>query len=617
MDEKDLIKERIDIVDLIGEYVDLKKSGREWKGLCPFHEERTPSFYVIPHQQRYYCFGCHAQGDAFDFLGQKAGMPFIDALQHLAGRAGVTLRQPQRLAEEHRRDRPYREALAFAAQWFIQQLADPAGGAAARDYLDRRGVSVEARERFGIGWAPDEWRGLRDAAARHGIQDDVLGELGLIKKSKKAIEPYDQFRGRIIFPIRSKPSEVVGFSGRIIGSDGPKYLNSSESRFFKKSRLLYGFAESNYAIRSSERAIVVEGQMDLVSMASAGFDNVVAPLGTALTDEQAKLLKNAREVILLYDSDSAGLRATFKAGDILLRNDLTPAVVTLPPGEDPDTVIQKEGADGLRRYMAGAVGVLDRKIQMMRDRGMFATIQGRRLALDKLLPTLRAVADPALLDLYIAEASRCTEVRPETLRDQVDAARAAEASVRSDRGAESGAPGGSERPARSPRSPRSGWTGGVTDRMGPSSTLLRVLAQDRERRQEHLEYALDRIGPEDFKNEAERSIFQAFLDDPDLETPPDHLEESTARYLRTLLVSASDPDEFGGAGHVLHSAVLRMQVDRLYGQMDRVQEAIAATDDRDEKLRLLQEKARLRAEAEELGVRWTPSARKHAQGFNE
>lgn len=616
MDEKEEVKARVDIVEIVGEYVDLKKSGVEWKANCPFHDERTPSFFVVPKKQIFHCFGCGENGDVFNFLELKAGMPFLDALKYLAARVGVPLHEPEGLAEERRRLSPYREALAFAEMWFIEQLADPAGGAVARDYFDRRGVSIETRERFGLGWAPDEWHALRDAAGRHGISDDVLKEVGLIKKEGRS---NDQFRGRIIFPIRETSGKVVGFGGRILGDGRPKYVNSPETSLYKKGEILYGLSESRFAIRSSERALLVEGYMDLVAVASAGFEEVVAPLGTALTEAQAELLtrSGAKEVLLLYDSDAAGLRATFKSGDTLLKHGLIPSVVSFPKGEDPDTVIQDQGAEGLERYLKAAVSVLDRKIQILREHDYFSTIARQRLAVDKLLPTLRAAVDPALRDLYLAEVERVTKVRRETLLAEIEEAER----IAVERAQKRAAVNPAGRPSfdRQPRQGRGGRAsvGGVPDRMGPASTLLRVLAQDRERRQEHLEFALDRIGPEDFRNEAERSIFQAFVNDPDLVEPPQWLVAEAGRYMRELLAVPPDPDAFGGAGRVLHDAVSRLVENRLYEEMERVQAAMAATQDREEKMRLLQEKVRLRSEAAALGVRWAPAARRHARGFNE
>lgn len=604
-DQVEEVKARADIVAVIGEYVQLKKAGREFKANCPFHEERTPSFYVIPEKHFYNCFGCGESGDVFNFLEKKVGMAFVDAVRHVAALSGVELREVTRDREEDDLLRPLYEANALAEQWFRDQLADPVVGKVAREYLDGRGLDPETQERFGLGWAPDSWRGLRDAAARHGIDDDTLLEVGLLTQSEKAKEPYDRFRGRIIFPIHSLGGRVVGFGGRALGDGQPKYLNSPETPLYHKGHLLYGLDKSRYAIKREDAALVVEGYMDLVSLGAAGFEHVVAPLGTALTEEQARLLKRyTSRVLILFDSDAAGLRATFKAADLLLAEGLHPLVVTFPPGEDPDTLVRSEGAEGLQAYLNGAVDVLDRKLQILDQRDYFSSIDLRRSAVDKLLPTLRAVADPTLRDIYVDRVAKRTGVRPETLEAEMERAPSTPTPQVS-------------RPTESHAAPRHTRIRSARSRMGPAASLLRVLAQDRERRHEHLEYVLVRIGPEDFKNDAERSIFQAFVDDPELARPPGSLDPASREYMETLLAAAADPDELGAGARVLHESVGRLVEDRLYAEMDRIQAAIEATDDLDEKKRLLRKKDGLRSEAAAMGVRWAPAVMRHARGFNE
>ena len=604
-DQVEEVKARADIVAVIGEFVQLKKAGREFKANCPFHEERTPSFYVVPEKNFYNCFGCGESGDVFNFLEKKVGMAFVDAVRHVAALSGVELREVTRDREEDDLLRPLYEANALAEQWFRDQLADPVVGKAAREYLDGRGLDAETQERFGLGWAPDSWRGLRDAAAQHGVDDDTLLEVGLLTSSEKSKDPYDRFRGRIVFPIHALGGRVVGFGGRILGDGQPKYLNSPETPLYHKGHILYGLDRSRHAIRREDAVLIVEGYMDLVSLAAAGFEHVVAPLGTALTEEQARLLKRyTSRVLILFDSDAAGLRATFKAADLLLAEGLHPLVVTFPPGEDPDTLVRSEGAEGLQAYLNGAVDVLDRKLQILDQRDYFSSIDRRRSAVDKLLPTLRAVADPTLRDIYVDRVAKRTGVRPETLEAEMERAPSTPAPQQS-------------RPPESRTTSRATRVHSARARMGPAASLLRVLAQDRERRHEHLEYVLVRIGPEDFKNDAERSIFQAFVDDPELARPPGSLDPASREYMETLLAAAADPDELGAGARVLHESVGRLVEDRLYAEMDRIQAAIEATDDLDEKKRLLRKKDGLRSEAAAMGVRWAPAVMRHARGFNE
>ena len=239
------VRAHADIVDVIGEFVQLKKAGREFKANCPFHEERTPSFYVVPDKGFYKCFGCGKSGDVFSFVMERQGMDFVDAVKHVAGRAGIEVREVRRAREEEDPNRPFYEMNAFARAWFIEQLTEGRTGREARDYLEGRGIGAEVAERFGLGWAPDEWRALRDQASKHGFDESKLLEVGLLNESERSKEPFDRFRGRIVFPIESLSGRTIAFGGRILGSqDGgpPKYLNSPESPIFHKGRNLYGLS---------------------------------------------------------------------------------------------------------------------------------------------------------------------------------------------------------------------------------------------------------------------------------------------------------------------------------------------------------------------------------------
>lgn len=423
----DEVRTRADIVEIVGEHIPLKKAGKDYRALCPFHQEKTPSFYVIPNKQFYNCFGCGESGDVFTFLMKRLGMEFTDAVKLLGARYGVEVPDLRvRVEEEHK---ALREALAFAADFYERILHDDPRGERARAYLVQRGLDLESARRFRLGAAPDEWRALREAAGKHGIGDDVLLEAGLVKVSERAAageaesEPYDRFRDRLIFPIPDVGGRVVAFGGRVLGKakEGvPKYLNSPETPVYHKGALLYGIGWARGAIRREGKVLLVEGNMDYVSLAARGIENVVAGLGTALTEEQAALLVHyARNAVLIYDSDAAGLRATFKTGDALLRAGVHPLVATLPTGEDPDSLVRKGGPQALRPYIDAAVDVLDRKLQILDERGFFGDIDGIRRGLDRLLPTLRAATDPALRDIYVARVAAKTGVRRETLEHEL------------------------------------------------------------------------------------------------------------------------------------------------------------------------------------------------------
>ena len=417
------VRERADLVEVVGEHLSLQRAGKEFKALCPFHNEKTPSFYVVPGKGFYKCFGCGESGDVFSFLMKQLGLSFNEAVEQLAAREGVEIpREDRRPEDDHLR--PFREAVAFAADFYQRQLRDPEAGRPARQYLEQRGIDEAAAERFMLGYALDDWRALREAAHQHGMEDDLLETAGLIKRSDKVDEPYDRLRNRLIFPITDVRGRVIGFGGRALGAGdrGPKYLNSPETPLYHKGRELYGLHWSKGAIRRESAALVVEGYMDYVSLAARGVENVVAALGTAMTAEQAGVItRYASQVLMLYDSDAAGLRATFRSGDEILRAGGHPMVVTLPPGEDPDSVVRKGGGEALAPFIGDAVDVLERKFQILDERGYFEDVEGVRKALDGLLPTLRAARDATLRDIYVDRVARRTGVRRETLEREIAA----------------------------------------------------------------------------------------------------------------------------------------------------------------------------------------------------
>jgi DNA primase len=584
----DEVRARADIVDIIGEMVPLKKAGREYKANCPFHEERTPSFCVVPDKGFYKCFGCGKSGDVFGFVMERQGMDFVDAVKYVAGRTGVEVREVNKGREEDDPNRPLYEINAFARDWFRERLTDGTQGAAARKYLEGRGIDAAVAERFGVGFAPDEWRALRDAAGKHGFEDPVMLDLGLLKQSEKSKEPYDGFRGRIIFPIESLAGKVIAFGGRILEGDGPKYINSPETPIYQKGHNLYGLSWAKNHIRKEEVAIVVEGYMDVVSLAAAGFENVVAPLGTALTAEQAKLLSRyCQRVLLLFDSDSAGLRATFKAGDVLLEAGLHPAVVTLPSGEDPDTLVRSAGRDALMALVDDAVDVLDRKLTILDERDHFSNIERIRSAVDRLLPTLRAAKDPALRDIYVSKVADRTGVRRETLEAEMSRARPSYGAPRSVPPQHSG-------PTLQPR----------VQLRGAELQLLKVMV----RGVEWVERAAELISQEDFYDPYHRAIFQALLDDPEMRAPPTAMDLVAAQRFDEIL---ADEEELAHGIDVFTNSVNRIRVLALDRRIQDLQREIEAAASDDEKLALTAEKASLAGELRELDPNyWASAARR-------
>ena len=588
------VRARADIVEIVGEVVDLKKSGKDFKGKCPFHEDQTPSFYVVPGKGFYHCFGCGEDGDVFSFVMKRQGMDFVEAVKFVGGRAGVVVREVRSRREEDPH-RPLHEANAFAADFFQRMLWDPEGGAKAARYLAGRGIDRETAERFGLGYAPDARDGLRSAAAKHGIEEEVLLELGLLSRGQHSDEPYDRFRDRLMFPIEDLGGRVVGFGGRVMpGSRSKaKYMNSPESPVYHKGTILYGLVRAKNDIRRHGAALVVEGYMDVVSLAAAEVSNSVAALGTALTDDHARLLKRfTTRAYLCFDSDTAGLRATFRAGDALLAEGVHPSVVTLPKGEDPDSVVRAGGADALRPHVDGAVDILDRKIQILEEKGYFETIEKRRSAVDRLLTTIRATADPTLRDLYVDRVSARTGVQKDTLERELAST--------------VGEPSDARRmPVRRPALPRATRIRG----MGAERSLLLLLVKDRN----WIEAAAEAIGPEDFVDRGYRRIFDLLVAQPDLDHAPPDLEEGVRRRLEELL---SDRHEFGEAGRIFEETVGRMRgagMNRRLQALDAAIDQARTSSDRDGVRALLLEKQNLSRELAEGSVTrtdWRRTSRK-------
>ncbi|HUE96415.1 MAG TPA: DNA primase [Longimicrobiaceae bacterium] len=502
------VRSRGDLVEIVSEITPLKRSGRTFRGPCPLHGGQGPNFSIDPAKNIFKCFVCGEGGDLFSFPMKHFGMGFTDAVRWVAERVGVVIPEVDQRSEEPDPNAPLYEANAFAGEWFRARLLDPDEGREAREYLARRGITPEVCERFGIGWAPESWGALADAARGHGIRREVLLQLGLLKESTKTgREPYDAFRGRIVFPIQDLGGRTVAFGGRVIAAveeHVPKYLNSPESPIYHKGDLLYGLRWSRGTIRKEETALVVEGYMDYVSLAAHGVENAVAPLGTAMTTAQAELIaRYAACVVLLYDSDTAGLKATFRSADELLRAGVEVLVATLPDGEDPDSLVRRGGAPLLKPYLADAVDVLERKIQILERKDYFSSIAGRRRAVDALLPTVRAAADEVLRGLYISRIAERTGVPTETVAREVEAGEKGRPG-RSDR--RTGVPG-SRAASGGPGPPRRQEAPISSPLMGPERNVILLLLRD-----EHwVEKAAARLGPDDFRNPIYREIYSELL----------------------------------------------------------------------------------------------------------
>jgi DNA primase len=417
------VRDSADIVGLIGETVSLKRTGSDYRGQCPFHGGKNRNFAVIPKKGRYYCFVCHESGDVFSWFMKRQGLSYPDAVRETARRAGIVI--PER-AERAGPDpnEPLYGAVAAAHDWFTRQLIEQSEAKVAREYLAGREIPLDTAAMLGLGFAPSG-KAFLSAMATLGINEKVLLQAGLTSQREDGtVSP--RFKGRILFPIHDLRGRAVGFGGRLLGPGEPKYLNSPESDIFHKGKQLYNLHQAKGPIRKEESVILVEGYFDVIRLSLAGVEHVVAPLGTALTPEQAGLLKRfTSAATLLYDSDQPGLRATFRSGDELLRHGVRVRVATLPPGEDPDTLVKNGGVQALDPVLRDAIDLFERKIQLLERKGWFQGVEHRRDALDRLLPTIRAATDPITRELYLSLAAERAGVSKDVLEQELKASGAA------------------------------------------------------------------------------------------------------------------------------------------------------------------------------------------------
>lgn len=487
------VRESADVIGIIAESVELKRTGSDWRGPCPFHGGKGRNFSVSAKKGFFHCFVCQENGDIFSYLMKRFGMDYPTAIRDVARRSGIVI--PERTAHAGPDpNEPLYTAAAAAQAWFATQLRQLPEAETARGYLTGRELSPEAAAAAGLGYAP-QGKAFLDEMARLGIADDVLIGAGLALRRDDGTTAA-RFRGRLIFPIHDQRGRVVAFGGRILRDGEPKYLNSPETSIFYKGRTLYNLHAAKHAIRKEESAVVVEGYFDVLRLVLAGIEHVVAPLGTALTSDQAALLRKLAPVVtLLYDSDQAGLRATFRAGDELLRQGARVRVATMPAGEDPDTIVRKGGAAALEPILADAVDVLERKIQMLAARGWFEGIEHRRNALDRLLPTIRAAADPITRQLYLSRVAERTGVSKEVLEREVALAPRYSEPRSTAAPAPASRHGATDRPAAVPDGSRA------------EEQLLRVLVRSDEWRGR----ARDLVKPEHFEVAEHRELFRVLV----------------------------------------------------------------------------------------------------------
>jgi DNA primase len=394
-----------DIVEVIGSYFPLKRAGANFKALCPFHQEKTPSFHVSPQRQTFHCFGCGVGGSVFRFVMEYEHVDFPAAVRKMAARVGIPIVEERASADEDRQHEARRTLLklhAEAAEWFHDNLLKKQFAEPARDYLKKRGIDKAVAKNWQLGFAPDSWDSFLKWALDRGYSRAQLLQSGLVKprdEEKPGNEVYDRFRGRIIFPICNDVGEVIAFSGRLLESDPQvaKYLNSPETPLFQKGRVLFGLHKTKRALIEANCAIVCEGQLDLISLFEAGITNVVAPQGTAFTEHQARILKRfVDEVVLCFDADQAGQKAAAHSLDALLQNDLIVRVVDMPPGEDPDSLVRRDGKEKFEQRVSCARDFFDYWIERETANVDLGSIGAKMQLARKLAETVGQVRDPLM-----------------------------------------------------------------------------------------------------------------------------------------------------------------------------------------------------------------------------
>jgi DNA primase len=414
------IRERIDIVDVVSSYLPLKRSGANHLGLCPFHGEKTPSFNVNAPRQIFHCFGCGVGGNVFSFLMRMEGLSFPEAVRRLGERVGVEVEE-EALSPAEEKSREEAERLVrineVAGEYYHRILLEEAEGAPGRRYLRERGYDGDTARQFRLGYAPERWDALAKHLETKGFDPALVREkLGLIRAGRDGRSDYDLFRRRLLFPILDARGQVVAFGGRVLDGSLPKYINSPESPVYHKGRILYGLYEAKEGMRQTGEGIVVEGYFDQMALRRAGFGNVVATCGTALTEDHARLLKRyAKRLLLLFDQDSAGQKATFRAMEALLAEGLAVAVVTLEAGEDPDSYLLKRGSEAFRERLQAARPVIEVFMEtVLTSHG--DGVEGRARAVEEIMGRLALLPSDIERSLYLKALAERTGIEEELLR---------------------------------------------------------------------------------------------------------------------------------------------------------------------------------------------------------
>ena len=425
------VRKSADIVDVISEHVQLKKQGKNFSGLCPFHGEKTPSFSVSPDKQLYHCFGCGTGGNVFSFLMELEGLSFMETVQRLAERNNITLPETVSKAEDSSKDErltPFYEAHSLAAKYYHYVLVETDEGKPAREYLRKRGFTQAAIDQFQVGFAPDSWDFLAPFLEKRGFLMEDMEACGLVGRRESDGKAYDRFRDRVMFPIHHTQGKVIAFGGRGLGDARPKYLNSHESVIFNKSVTLYGFFQARPKMKKRNEAVLFEGYVDVIAAWRAGIDNGIASLGTAMTEQQAKMIRrNVDRVLLCYDGDGAGQQATYKNARILMDAGLTVTVANLPSGYDPDDYIQEFGKE---RFAADVIGNRKSWMQFLFDYFVIdkdLSLETDRVAyIESILTETSIIENPVERDMYVQKLAERFNLSQNVLREELSRIRSSQ-----------------------------------------------------------------------------------------------------------------------------------------------------------------------------------------------
>jgi len=558
-DKIDEIREATDIVEIVSQYVTLKKRGKSFLGLCPFHAEKTPSFSVDPVRGFFHCFGCGAGGNVFTFVMQMERVGFPEAVRSLAEKAGIPLPKFQRDDATVKETETLYRANQFATSYFQKCLTQSEGGKKALAYLQARDFSLETIKAFQIGYAPDIWDGLLSRADSERLQPDILRKAGLVIPRKDGQGYYDRFRGRIMFPIINPSGRIVGFGGRVLNGDAksPKYVNSPETRIYQKSRILYGLFHSKSGIRRRDKAILVEGYTDVLRLHQDGFDYGAATSGTALTQEQARLLSRyTKNIVLVFDGDSAGFKAALRGLEVLVEAGLTVRIAPLPPGTDPDSFLREQKPSAMEERLEAAQTFTDFQISQFRESGKLSTPGDRAAVARTILQTVGRIRDPLERNLMIKDLAEKLGIDESLLNRQLRQTR------RSGKPPEQGVP-----PRHSVSSARE----------SAEETLLKLLMEDGMRWAARI---FQFVKPEQLRKKEAREflthLYQDFLrgDMPDSRTVIHRFNDNPrmARYVTGLLSEAVG--EVVDRDQLAFDCVLSLRKEDVQVQIRQAQERI-------------------------------------------